>query len=503
MVPPQFPCLVPSLELLQAEGFLTLCILGLLLLGLWEGHRPPFPMLHTRVLRGGATLLLVTAFMLWASPPLQGPVLDHRLVMDLPATHAKLGVLVFTASFLLLSEHWWHRVRCQHWESTILVLTMTLALLLLVSVQDVLVMYLALELLSLCSYLFAALAGEDDYAAEGALKYFLLGAFSAGLLTLGCALLYGATGTTNFLDMTLCLTAQPLAPIAHTLALVGFAGLLMGLLFKLAAAPFHQWAPDVYTGLPLPVTAYLLTVPKVGLVVLLLRLLHGPGAALLGTWQSLLVFSSFLSLWVGALGGLREPLIKRLLAYSSIGHGGLFVAALACGTPEGLQACALYLVLYVVTGLLLLGSLLSVHPTPRTLQDLQGLGRRGEALSGVMALGIFSLAGLPPLVGFLGKVTIFTALLETQSLQPLLWMALATSAISCFYYLRVVRSLYFQPPVVEEPLEPSSPVSVDAEGARVPALVVLYVSVLVLLLGFWSSPVLTGLAQQWSLTLLL
>ena len=437
-----FPSFLFDVDLVPVfpELYVSLVTLGLLLAGvLWSTASAQC---YPRV------LATVTALALWAlgwtlllvlHSPLEGATVLHgSLLVDGPSQWAKAVVVVTAATVLLLSLVYHAHQRLQAFELVILVLLATLSAMVLVSAQDFLVLYLGIELQSLSFYVLAALKRHSEYATEAGLKYFLLGAFASGLVLFGCSILYGLTGTVHLGDLSLLLAEAPLTPSPGVL--LGMLFLLAGFLFKVAAAPFHMWSPDVYEGAPTSMTLYFMAVPKVAFLVVLARLYGGVFLPWVAQWQPYLLGASALSLVVGALGALAQGKIKRLLAYGAVGHMGFLLGGLACGTLEGLQALLIYLVLYVVMTLGVFAVLLA---SPRVfLGDFRALGTQEPMVALGMTLLVLSMAGIPPLGGFYGKAQIFLATLGA-SLVPLAVLGVLTSVVSCFYYLRLVKLMYF------------------------------------------------------------
>jgi NADH-quinone oxidoreductase subunit N len=449
------------------ELFLSLALLGLLLYGVLcstlprqafekggtscQGLAKPcavrqgFPLVLGPVTGLALLSLLLGILLLWQAPITQASVLFHSLALDPVSQWLKMGVLTTAGLCLLLGLPSLAREGLQAFEGPLLLLTATLGLVVLLSAQDFPTLYLALELQSLSFYVVAALKRRSEFATEAGLKYFLLGAFASGLLLFGCALLYGLTGTTHLVELGLLLAGT--GAQASPGVVLGMLLLFAGLFFKLAAAPFHMWAPDVYEGAPTAITVYFMSVPKLALGVLWVRLAYGTFFDLLAQWQPLVILVSGLSLLVGAFGGLAQGALKRLLAYSGIGHTGFLLAAGACGTLEGVQALLVYLVIYVVMTLgvfaLLLGSPRGARR--RFLQDLRALGGTDPAVAAGLTVLLFSLAGIPPLAGFYTKALVIEATLGA-SLMPLAVLSVLTSVVSCFYYIRLVRLMYFEAP---------------------------------------------------------
>ena len=385
--------------------------------------------------------------------------------MDDVTTFFKAVVLLGALSSLLISLDHLERESINGFEFPLLLLLSTSSMLFLISAADFISMYLAIELQSLCFYVLAAFKRDSEFSTEAGLKYFLLGVFSSGLLLFGCSLVYGFTGTVEFSELSKIFAslANPLDTLNDVTTStsswrgceLGMIFLIIGFLFKLTAAPFHMWAPDVYEGAPTAVTAFFSIVPKPALIVVLLRLLYQSFYDFLTEWQTFLIFCSVASMVVGSFAGLAQHRIKRLLAFSSIGHVGYMLIAFCCGTAEGVQGVVIYLIIYIVVTINVFGVVMS--PLRRASQphqevdrvkyttDLAMLAKSNPVLASTLTISVFSLAGIPPLAGFYGKAFLFWAAISSS--QYLLALAgITASAISCFYYIRVVKIMYFEAP---------------------------------------------------------
>ncbi|MBI3419747.1 MAG: NADH-quinone oxidoreductase subunit NuoN, partial [Proteobacteria bacterium] len=345
-----------------------------------------------------------------------------------------IGVLTLSHDFLKNPEN-------AHPEYPVLVLFAMLGMMLMVSSRSFLGLYVALELQSLSLYVLAAFMRNDAKSSEAGLKYFVLGALASGLLLYGISLIYGFTGTVSFAQLHTAL-ALPKAPVEVVLGLVF---VLAAFAFKIAAAPFHMWAPDVYEGAPTPVTAFFAAAPKLAGIALLIKVLYQPFGALGPQAQQILVVLSLISMAWGAFGAIAQSNVKRLMAYSSIGHVGYALIGLASGGSAGLQATLLYLLIYVPMTLGSFAVILCLRRDGRALEqlsDFAGLSRARPLLAACMALFMFSMIGVPPLAGFFGKLYVFLAALQSN----LLWLALAgvvLSVVGAFYYLRLIKIMYF------------------------------------------------------------
>jgi NADH-quinone oxidoreductase subunit N len=392
----------------------------------------------------GLALLLV----LWTPLP-EASLLYGVLYHDLFTRWLKVFLLLGAIGSLVASLAYLRGEAVNAFEYFILILLATLGLSLIVSANDLLSMYLAIELQSLSLYLLAAFKKNSAFSTEAGLKYFILGAFSSGLLLFGSSLIYGFTGTTNFEDLALLSTG--LYGTSTSLSqgvVVGLTFVGAGLLFKMAAAPFHMWSPDVYEGAPTSASAFFAIVPKVAIFGLVVKIYFYALYDFMDAWQPLFLLASFGSMVVGAFGALQQRKIKRLLAYSSIGHVGYMLIGVATGTLEGLQGLVLYLGLYMVMSLNVWTVLLSLTFQDREgratyLTDLTSLSKSNPLLALTLMLTMFSMSGMPPLAGFCAKMYIFFSAMEA-SLYTLGLLGVLTSCVGAFYYMRLVKVIFFE-----------------------------------------------------------
>lgn len=469
------------------ELFLVVSCLFLLLYGvIWSTSRERRYPLILRNVNWLALLALGLTLLIAANGPIShGVFFYHTFLIDDVTTFFKAVVLLGALSSLLISVDHLERESVNGFEFPLLLLLSTCSMLFLISAADFVSMYLAIELQSLCFYVLAAFKRDSEFSTEAGLKYFILGVFSSGLLLFGCSLVYGFTGTVEFSELSK-IFASLAAPMEASLDVVqastdfsvveatetltvtstsswrgcelGMIFLIIGFLFKLTAAPFHMWAPDVYEGAPTAVTAFFSIVPKPALMVVFLRLLYQSFYDFLPEWQSFLIFCSVASMVVGSFAGLAQQRIKRLLAFSSIGHVGYMLIPFCCGTWEGLQGLVMYLLIYIVVTVNVFGVIMS--PLRRATQpsqphqgvdrvkyttDLAQLGKTNPVLAATLTVSMFSLAGIPPLAGFYGKAFLFWAALSSSQ-YLLALVGIIASAISCFYYIRIVKIMYFEAP---------------------------------------------------------
>ncbi|MEO1456485.1 MAG: NADH-quinone oxidoreductase subunit NuoN, partial [Pseudomonadota bacterium] len=365
------------------------------------------------------------------------------------ARFAKALILVSSALMLMIGKDYLDRRGILRFEYPILVLLATLGMMLMVSSGGLIALYVGLELQSLALYVVAAINRDSARSTEAGLKYFVLGALSSGLLLYGASLVYGYTGSTTFSVIAEVVKAEGVS-LGLTFGLVF---LCAAMAFKVSAAPFHMWTPDVYEGSPTPVTAFFATAPKVAAGVLFARLLFEGFADAVPAWSQILVFVSVASMLLGAIAAIGQTSLKRLLAYSSIGHMGYALVGLAAGTPAGAEALLLYLAIYVVMNLGTFAFVLAMErdgaPTAR-IEDLAGLAQSRPAQALALAVLMFSMAGLPPMVGFFAKFFVFKAAVDA-GLAALAVVGAIASVIGAYYYLNIVRLMYLAEP--DRPLD--------------------------------------------------
>ena len=393
-----------------------------------------------------ATTLLLTASGLWCAIAGSGTAesVGGVLQIDKFADFARALVYLSAAVALAISEDYLRRNQLLQVEFPVLFALSAAGMGIMVSSSNLMSLYMGLELQSLCLYVLAAFRRDADRSTEAGLKYFVLGALSSGLLLYGASLVYGFAGSTDYHVIADAFGNAGL-PAG---AVFGLAFLAAGIAFKISAVPFHMWTPDVYEGAPSPVTAFFASAPKVAAAVLLARVLHEPFAAAAAEWRQILVFLAVASMFLGAVAAIGQTNIKRLMAYSSIGHMGYALVGLAAGTEDGVQALLVYLAIYLVMNLGVFAFIVSMTRggvTKVGIENLAGLSRTQPAAALCLAMLMFSLAGIPPLVGFFAKFFVFRAAVEA-GLAPLAVAGVVASAIAAFYYLRIVAYMYIQEP---------------------------------------------------------
>jgi NADH-quinone oxidoreductase subunit N len=350
-------------------------------------------------------------------------------------------IYIAAAISLMIAPKFLENVGAMRAEYPVLILLACVGMSIMVSASDLITLYIGLELNSLAAYVLASFVRNDERSAEAGLKYFVLGALASGILLYGMSLLYGFTGSTDFTAIGAALTGKlSLGP------LFGIIFVLSGLAFKISAAPFHMWTPDVYEGAPTPVTAFFASAPKVAATALLVRIVIEAFGNQIGAWQQIIMVIALMSIIIGAVGAIGQQSLKRLLAYSSINNIGFILIGLAAGTKQGVAGMLMYLAIYVA---MTLGSFICLMQLRNRngallegINDVAGLSKTRPGLAAAMAMFMFSLAGIPPLFGFWGKLAVFNAAVAA-GLLPLAIIGISASVIGAFYYLKIVKLMYF------------------------------------------------------------
>jgi NADH-quinone oxidoreductase subunit N len=437
-----------------------------------------------------ASCVLLAAAGLWVGFQPEGArtAFDGSFVSDGFARFAKVMILFGAAAVLALSKEYLERNELMKFEFPVLILLSVAGMLTMVSTMDLIVLYLGLELQSLALYVVAAFRRDSLRSTEAGLKYFVLGALSSGLLLYGASLTYGYAGTTNFAGITQIIGDGPL-PLG---LIFGLVFLSAGMAFKVSAAPFHMWTPDVYEGAPTPVTTFFATAPKIAAAAMFARVLFGAFGGAVAEWQQILSLLAVASMFLGAVAAIGQRNFKRLMAYSSISHMGYALMGLAAGTVEGAQALLIYLAIYITMNVGTFTFILNMERDGKPVTDIYSLGlysRVEPARAAALAVLLFSLAGVPPLVGFFGKFYVLMAAIDAG----LIWLAVAgviAAVIGAYYYIRIVYLMYFG--------EPSEPLD-----GRMPALhwAMLGGSALAMLIGIVNLFGVEGLAASAAATL--
>jgi len=429
----QIPNLLPVLP----EIVLVVGAMVLLMFGAYRGERD-----SAAAYLGGIMLLVAAAAVVLWLPAGKIVTFNGSLVLDDFARFLKVLSFGGSAVALLMSLDYFHRERILKFEYPVLILLATAGMGVLVSAGDLIALYLGLELMSLSLYVIAAFNRDSARSTEAGLKYFVLGALSSGMLLYGCSLIYGYTGTVAFAGI-----AQGAAQggLGVTFGLVF---LLAGLCFKVSAVPFHMWTPDVYEGSPTPVTAFFASAPKIAAMAVFMRATMVAFPTIVVQWQQILVFVAIASMALGAFAAIGQRNIKRLMAYSSIGHMGFALVGLAAGTQEGVQGVLVYVAIYLAMTLGTFACILSMKRPGgmvEEISDLAGLSRTNPAMAFLLAMLLFSLAGIPPLAGFFAKFYVFLAAINA-GLYTLAVIGVLTSVVGAYYYLAIVKIMYFDEP---------------------------------------------------------
>jgi len=435
-LPAELTALLPILpEIVLAVGGMLL-----LMLGVFAGDRAAGFVHVLSIL----LLIAVGALVVWL-PGDKLVLFGGSFVVDSFARFMKVLALAGSATAILMSLDYMAAQKQRRFEYAILILFSTLGMLLLVSAGDLIALYLGLELMSLSLYVLAAIHRDSLRSTEAGLKYFVLGALSSGMLLYGCSLIYGFTGTVSF-------TGIAQAAGQGGIGLVfGLVFLFAGLCFKVSAVPFHMWTPDVYEGAPTPVTAFFAASPKVAGIAIFIRAAVDAFPGIATQWQQILVFVAIASMVLGAFAAIGQRNIKRLMAYSSIGHMGFALIGLAAGTPEGVQGVLVYMGIYVTMTLGAFAAILSMRRPEgqvEEISELAGLARTNPSMAFFLAMLLFSLAGIPPLAGFFAKFYVFLAAIQA-GLYMLAVIGVLASVVGAYYYLLIVKIMYFDEPAAE------------------------------------------------------
>ncbi len=418
---------------------LVLSLAGLAILVIGVLRKPDGTPLAAMLTLGA---FMVTGLLVLTRP--DGVGFYGQFLVDPFARLAKILILIGAAFSLMLALDYNPRNGLARFEFPVLMLFATVGMMGMVSADNLMVLYVALELQSLALYVLAAFARDDVRSSEAGLKYFVLGALASGLLLYGISLVYGFSGTMDFTTLGHLLNGT-----ASPGLVVGIVFVIVGLAFKISAAPFHMWTPDVYEGSPSSVTAFFATAPKVAAMALLLRVMSGPFGHLLASWQLIIQIVSVVSMVLGALAAIGQTNIKRLMAYSSIGHMGYALIGLAVGTELGIRGVLVYLLVYIFMSAGTWACIIAMRRQGRSVEkiaDLAGLAKTDPGLALAFAIFMFSMAGIPPLAGFFGKLYVFLAAVQS-GLWTLAIIGVLTSVVGSYYYLRIVKVMYFDAPV--------------------------------------------------------
>lgn len=425
------------------ELFLSIAIMFLLMLGVFI--KKSFKLVNLLTI-----LSLLFAIVLILNQPNEiVKIFNESYIIDRLSIFMKVLTLLFCFFVLLASKDYIKNNNIDKIEYPIIILASTLGMILMISSYDLIIFYLGLELQSLSLYILASFKRDDERSTEAGLKYFVLSALATGLLLYGCSLIYGFTGSTNFEIISANLDE------ANTGAVFGIVFIIVGLAFKVSAVPFHMWTPDVYEGSPTSVTSFFALVPKIAAISVFIRFMYVPFVNVISQWQTIIIFLSIASMILGAVAAIGQSNIKRLMAYSSIGHMGYALAGIAAGTNAGIQSTIIYLTIYLVMNLGAFGCIFMMKRENifyEDINDLSGLSKNHPMLALSFLIILFSLAGIPPLAGFFAKFYVFMAVIEVK-MYTLAIIGLLTTVVSAFYYLRIIKVIYFDKP--KKPFEES------------------------------------------------
>ena len=426
-----------QLNLIIPELFLTTSIMILLMLGVF--YKNSFNL----IFKLSMIVLLATFILLFNhSVDTSAKLFNNSYTIDYLSLFMKALTLVACIFVMLSSFDYIKLIGINKIEYPILILSATLGMMIMISSYDLIVFYMGLELQSLSLYVLISFNRNNYKSTEAGLKFFVLSALSSGLLLYGCSLIYGFSNSTNF-----DLIAQNIDQF-NTGSIFGIVFILVGLAFKVSAVPFHMWAPDVYEGSPTSVTAFFAIVPKVAALTVFIRFLYVPFINLVDQWQMIIIFISLASMILGAVAAIGQTNLKRLMAYSAIGHMGYALAGLATGSNEGIQSTVIYLSIYLLMNLGIFSCIFMMKRKDifyEDIQDLSGLSKNHPIISVCLLVLLFSLAGIPPLAGFFAKFYVFMAVIKVE-MYTLAIIGLITTVISAFYYLRIIKIIYFDDP---------------------------------------------------------
>ncbi len=462
--------MLDSITLTLPELILSLGAIILMLAAAWGGDKA------SRLINWAAIALLIGATVAVFGVR-GGDGFAGLYRADAFANFAKTLVFLSAAVALTLSPRWFDQEERMRAEYPVLVLLAAAGMGMMVSATNLLPLYVGIELNSLASYVLASFVRKDQRTAEAGLKYFVLGALASGILLYGMSLLYGFAGTTSYTGI-----AAAMKDGVGLGELFGIVFLLSGIAFKISAVPFHMWTPDVYEGAPTPVTTFFASAPKVAAIAMLVRVSVSALGPATGQWQQILIFMALASIILGAVGAIGQTNIKRLLAYSSINNIGFALVGLAAGTEQGVAAILSYMAIYVVMTLGAFACVMQMRDAQgnhvEEIASLSGLSQHNKALAAALAILMFSLAGIPPLFGFWGKLLVFQAAVAAD-LLPLAAIGIAASVVGAYYYLRIIKTMYF-----DAPAAPFRAVQNYAEAS------VILVSSVVLVFGYLLIPAL-------------
>ena len=430
--------MINNLNILLPEIFLSLSIFTILMLGVFI--KKSFNIIFNLT----SLILILTIAIILNNPNHEEKIFLDTFTRDSFSNYFKILILISSLFVLNSSKNFITENKLDKFEYPIIILLSILGMFFMVSANDLILFYLGLELQSLSLYILASIDRDNLRSSESGIKYFVLSALSSGLLLYGCSLLYGFTGSTNFDLIANQLNKENIG------AVFAMVFILVGLAFKISAVPFHMWTPDVYEGAPTSITSYFAVVPKVAGLALLIKFMLIPFSNILLEWQTIIIFISIASMILGAVAAIVQKNIKRLLAYSSIGHIGYALAGIATGAISGYESAIVYISIYVIMNIGAFSCLYLLKKDGQykeNISDLSGISKKHPLLAISFLIILFSLAGVPPLGGFFAKFYVFTSVLE-QKMYALAIIGLLTTVISAFYYLKIIKTIYFDDSVI-------------------------------------------------------
>ena len=425
-----------NLSLILPEIFISLAIMLFLIIGVFKKGSSSLIYNLTTI-----SLVILLAILLNLNSIQETSLFNQSYKIDSLSNFMKIIMIISGIFVMLASSKYLQIIKISKIEYPVLVLSAILGMMVMISSNDLIVFYMGLELQSLALYVLASFNRDNLLSTESGLKYFILSALSSGLLLYGCSLIYGFSETTNFNEI---LNNSSGAEYGLTFGIVF---ILVGLAFKISAVPFHMWAPDVYQGSPTSVTIFFAILPKIAALTVFIRFLYVPFINMIDQWQMIIIFISIASMIFGAVAAIGQTNLKRLVAYSSIGHMGYALAGLSVGTNQGIQSSITYISIYFVMNLAFFSCLFMLRRGDNyfeKIDDLSGLSKNHPILAFSMMVILFSLAGIPPLAGFFAKFYIFMAVIE-QSMYFLAVVGLLSTVVAAFYYLRIIKIIYFDP----------------------------------------------------------
>ena len=425
-----------AIKLLIPEIFLSISIFSLLMIGVFIKNS--FEVIY----RLSIFVIFSIILIILSESNESVKIFNESFVIDKFSLYSKILILISTFFVLLISKKYIVDIKNNKFEYPIIILLSLLGMFVMVSSNDLILFYLGLELQSLALYILASIDRDNIKSSEAGVKYFVLSALSSGLLLYGCSLIYGFTGSTNFEEIASTNGNFNVGTI------FGMVFILVGLAFKVSAVPFHMWTPDVYQGSPTSVTSFFSVVPKIAGIAIFIKFMYLPFRGVLNEWQYILVFMSIASMILGAVAAMAQTNIKRLMAYSSIGHIGYAIAGIAAGTENGFKSTLVYISIYVVMNIGAFACILLMKRGGKyieEIEELSGISKNHPLVALGLLIILFSLAGIPPLAGFFAKFYIFMAVIESE-MYTLAIVGLVTTVLSAFYYIRIIKIMYFDEP---------------------------------------------------------